>query len=77
MIATLWHDWLNPLTGFGYQFWSGIAGDLFIVTGIAVWWRRHNCHVEGCWRLQWHAHPVNGHPVCRRHHPHHGMSVAA
>jgi hypothetical protein len=25
--------------------------------------------VQRCWRLEWHPHPDNGHPVCRKHHP--------
>jgi hypothetical protein len=58
----------------GYNFWSGIFSDATIFTGfVAVmlaWWRTHNCHVHGCYRLLWHTHPVHGHPVCKYHHPH-------
>lgn len=58
----------------GYNFWSGIFSDATIFTGfVAVmlaWWRTHNCHVHGCYRLLWHTHPVHGHPVCKHHHPH-------
>lgn len=66
-----WH----PLRlGDGYNAWSGVLGSfLFSLPGfavaIAVWWRTHNCHVQGCWRLQWHPHPGHGHPVCAVHHP--------
>ena len=68
-----WH----PLTnGPGYNFWSGPLADLGLVTiftGLAffvsAWWRKHNCHVHHCWRLQWHQHPGHGHPVCAKHHP--------
>jgi hypothetical protein len=82
VIATFfpsWHDLLNPLTGNGYQFWSGIGsdfGELTLITGLAVgFWRtrRHlECHVESprnCRRI---GHPVPGtaHRACRRHHPH-------
>lgn len=63
-------------SGCGYSFWSGALGDIGLVTLVfgggaffATWWRKHNCHVRGCWRLQWHAHPGHGHPVCARHHP--------
>lgn len=59
----------DPLHGDGYQLWSGIGGDAFLVTGGLVWWRKHNCHVRGCWRLQWHPHPLHGHVVCKKHHP--------
>lgn len=58
----------------GYNFWSGIFSDATIFTGflavLAAWWRTHNCHVNGCFRLLWHTHPVHGHPVCKHHHPH-------
>lgn len=75
--ALLGPDWLwHPLVGRGYQFWSGLGGDLgqvTLITGLVVvtagWVRHHNCHVKGCWRLQWHPHPEHGHPVCRRHFP--------
>lgn len=65
--------WLfHPLHGNGYQFWSGIEGSipqLAAVTLAAAWLRKHNCHVQSCPRLQWHAHPDHGHPVCKHHHP--------
>ena len=60
---------LDPLHGDGYQFWSGIGGDLFLVSAAAVWWRKHNCAIRGCWRLQFHTHPEKDVPVCRKHHP--------
>src|SRR5215475_7971687 len=58
--------------GSGYWFYSGVfdAGILLaIVSSIGVYWRAHNCHVNGCWRLDWHPHPDHDHPVCRAHHP--------
>ena len=71
-----WWAW-NPMHGAGYQFWSGIGsdlGELTIVAAIAtpaiMFYRRNNCHVKRCWRLQWHRHPETGHPVCHHHHPH-------
>ena len=64
-------------SGCGYSFWSGGASDIAEVTVIfslgaflGAWWRKHNCHVHGCWRLQWHPHPTHSHPVCAKHHPH-------
>jgi hypothetical protein len=57
----------------GYNFVSGPLADITLISAfggaIAVWWRRQQCHVIRCWRLQWHPHPGHGHPVCRRHHP--------
>lgn len=73
-----WH----PLrSGNGYNSWSGWISDVAEITvvgaiaaSLAAWWRKHNCHVHRCWRLQWHEHPEHGHPVCAVHHPngHHG-----
>lgn len=68
----------HPLTGAGYQWWSGAGSDIGEVTviGIALgWWRHHNCEERGCWRLG-HAHPEHGRPVCR-HHFHSPALVAA
>jgi hypothetical protein len=58
-----------------YNFWSGISGSNITLPVAAgayalAWWHQHNCHVQGCPRLQWHAHPEHGHPVCKAHHPH-------
>jgi hypothetical protein len=55
-----------------YNFWSGFGSDLAefsILAGLIAFYRKHNCHVRRCWRLQHHA--VEGTPyvVCRRHHP--------
>jgi hypothetical protein len=64
-------EWLHP-GGSGYWFYSGLfdAGILItVISGVGVYWRSHNCHVRGCWRLDWHPHPDHGHPVCRLHHP--------
>ena len=32
-------------------------------------WRRHECHVAGCHRMQWKPVPGTDHVVCRKHHP--------
>ena len=64
-------EWLHP-GGSGYWFYSGVfdAGILLgILSGIGVYWRKHNCHVNRCWRLDWSPHPEHGHPVCFVHHP--------
>lgn len=58
----------DPLHGDGYQFFSGIGLTGFAGVGFGAWWRKHNCHVEGCPRLQWHVTEA-GDIVCRKHHP--------
>jgi len=67
------HDLFHPLRGWGYQFWSGIAGSFVLGGGIwvgsATLLRRHNCHVKGCMRIG--RLPVAGthYVVCNKHHP--------
>lgn len=61
---------LHPLKGNGYQWWSGAGSDLTYLGILAVWLRKHNCHRQGCWRIQWHVHPTTGELLCKRHHPH-------
>ncbi len=63
---------INNLAGYGYGFFSGIGSDLgevAIIGAIIAVYRKHNCHVQGCWRISRHA--VKGTPwvVCRKHHP--------
>lgn len=66
---TLAVGWLfHPLGGLGYQFWSGIGSNFGYLAILAALWRKHNCHMQRCWRLQWRVDPAHGHPVCRRHH---------
>ncbi len=63
---------VHVLSGRGYAFWSGAGsdvGEVAILGGIAMFWRKHNCHVYRCWRLSWHPSPDHGHPICRHHHP--------
>jgi hypothetical protein len=73
----MWH-WLlnffgvNNEAGYGYAFWSGIGsdfGEIALIGAIIAVYRKHNCHVKGCWRIS--RHPVDGTPwvVCRKHHP--------
>lgn len=62
---------LDPLHGDAYQFWSGIGSGSPVIAALAIWWRKHNCHVHQCPRLAWHPDPEHGHPVCRKHHPEH------
>lgn len=57
---------LDPLHGDGYQFWSGIGSDAFLLAPFLWLIKHHNCHMDGCWRL---GHVLNGKPVCKKHHP--------
>lgn len=74
---TFWH-WLLVHTGTvneagpWYAWWSGFASDIgefAIIGGLVAAYKKHNCHVSGCWRIA--RHPVEGTPyiVCRKHHP--------
>jgi hypothetical protein len=73
----LWHwpRFLDPISWWwlstkGYA----LTSSWFNVAWVAValtYMRRHNCHQHGCWRLQWHAHPEHGHPVCKKHYTDH------
>lgn len=58
----------NP-TGPWYLSWSGWVGDLSLLGGFIIIYRRFNCHVEGCHRVG--THHVEGTPyaTCRKHHP--------
>jgi hypothetical protein len=63
---------ISNLAGYGYGFFSGIGSDLgevALIGAIIAVYRKHNCHVQRCWRVS--RHPVHGTPwvVCRRHHP--------
>ena len=52
-----------------YGFFSGFGSDLGEVTLIAALlavFRKHNCHVKGCWRIG--KHSVDGSPWCSKHH---------
>jgi hypothetical protein len=63
---------LDNGSGAHYLFWSGIGSDateFLILGGIIQLYRRHNCHVKGCWRMQRRAVAGTGHIVCNKHHP--------
>lgn len=78
-VSGIWHWILNftgthiPSTGSQwYNFWSGFGsdiGEVVIIGGVWSLYRKHNCHVKGCWRIGKHA--VDGTPyiVCATHHP--------
>lgn len=69
LVHFLGHDVWHWRSGNGYQFWSGIAGELTLLGAAIAVVKHHNCHVRGCWRVG--RHSVDGTPykVCRRHHP--------
>jgi len=79
VLASL-HAWVHWPDNAGYNFISGPFADMTLITGfggaLVLWLRKHNCHIHGCWRMEWHVHPDTGHPVCKRHHPQ-GHSLAA
>ncbi len=69
---SFWTSWeiLHPLSGNGYQFWSGIGSDfseLSILVALILLVKHHNCHVVGCKRLGHHD-PEAGAPACWEHH---------
>jgi len=57
-----------------YDFWSGFGADLgqiaLVGAGVGLY-RKHNCHVKGCWRIgkQPLEHDGATWMVCHRHHP--------
>ncbi len=75
----------------GYNAHSGVLANfgelsifVAIIGSLLAYLRKHNCHVPGCPWIEWHPHPLHGHPVCRKHwleegaehgleHPHHGL----
>lgn len=57
---------LHPLTGRGYQWWSGSGSDLAYLGAVLAAYRHVNCEHPWCPRPG-HRHPDHGRPVCRRH----------
>ena len=55
-----------------YNFWSGFGADLgevaFLGAAIGVY-RKHNCHVHGCWRIAKQQVVGTSWMVCHKHHP--------
>lgn len=59
-----------------YGFFSGFGSDLgeyaiaaSVIGTAAGMFRKHNCHVKGCWRLQKHHVEGTAYIVCKKHHP--------
>jgi hypothetical protein len=55
-----------------YNFWSGAGADLgqLVLLGGAIGlYRKHNCHVRGCWRIGKQQVVGTSWVVCHKHHP--------
>ena len=60
---------LDNGSGRWYLWWSGFGANFqeyALIGGIAILYRRHNCHEHGCWRVA--RHTVDGTPWCNKHH---------
>lgn len=64
-LPTLYH----PLSGNGYQFWSGIAGSFIMTGGFLSIYKQHDCKAHW-WCPCWAKHKVAGttKSVCGWHH---------
>jgi hypothetical protein len=61
---------VHVLNGRGYAWWSGAGsdiGEVTIIGGLVMVYRKHECHLDGCHWPSFHPHDEHGHPVCRRH----------
>jgi hypothetical protein len=69
-------SWIHHLFGADgqgwYNFWSGFGADIgglaFLGAGIGLY-RKHNCHVAGCWRIAKQQVIGTSWVVCHHHHP--------
>lgn len=55
-----------------YDFWSGLGadiGELAFVGAVVGVYRKHNCHVHGCWRIAKQQVVGTSWVVCHHHHP--------
>jgi hypothetical protein len=55
-----------------YDFWSGSGsdiGEIAIIGAVVGVFRKHNCHIKGCYRIG--KHPLENSPfiLCKKHHP--------
>jgi hypothetical protein len=58
--------------GAWYNFWSGLGADiggLTLLGGATAVYRKHNCHVGGCWRIAKQQVIGTSWMVCHHHHP--------
>jgi hypothetical protein len=55
-----------------YNLWSGLGADigqLVLLGGAIGLYRKHNCHVKGCWRIGKQQVVGTSWVVCHKHHP--------
>lgn len=55
----------NNTSGTWYGFWSGFGSDLGLFTAIGVFYYKHSCHRNHCYRIA--KHTVKGSPYCTKH----------
>lgn len=54
------------------NWWGDIGsdiGEITLIGAVVAMYRKHNCHVKGCWRLSKYQVKGTTHVVCRKHHP--------
>lgn len=56
---------LDNASGPWYLFWSGIFSDASIFTALGIFYWKHSCHQNGCYRVG--KHNPNGTPYCSKH----------
>lgn len=59
-----------PENGIGYAIGSSWAGATAILSGVIVFWHKHNCHEHRCLRISW-KEDKDGFMKCKVHHPDH------
>jgi hypothetical protein len=73
VVHTMGVDFMAPYGHWvWYNFWSGFGSLTLLTTCLAtplLLYRKHNCHVAGCWRIGRHKVSGTEYVVCRRHHP--------
>lgn len=68
IFLSFWHL-ITSTSNWFYGIVSGWLGDIGLLTGIIIYYKKHNCHVKGCPRIG--KLPVAGTPyiTCKSHHP--------
>lgn len=67
-IVRFW--WLiSSTTDAFYGNMSGWVGDVGLISGVIIYYRKHNCHIKGCPRLKQHDIVGTPYSVCKKHHP--------
>lgn len=63
-------NFLDPLHGDSYQFWSGVGGAILpLWIASMLYLAPTRCQQLGCRRKAIELHPENGKPMCGRHMP--------